>query len=103
MRQGDVGDRGIEHLHEGRNGDSKRDEPGIMARLPVMLIGRHIRFLIYSISKLISMVESKKDRRAKETRECVKAMRRLFIEIKGRLEENQRGEGVTLSQVRLLH
>jgi len=49
------------------------------------------------------MVESKKDRRAKETRECVKAMRRLFIGIKGRLEENQRGEGVTLSQVRLLH
>ena len=34
MRQGDVGDGGIEHLHEGGEGDRDGDEPGVMGRAP---------------------------------------------------------------------
>jgi malate dehydrogenase (oxaloacetate-decarboxylating)(NADP+) len=31
VRQGDVGDGGVEHLHEGGEGDGERDGPGIVA------------------------------------------------------------------------
>ena len=32
--QGDVGDGGVEHLHEGRQRDRKRDQPGIVFGMP---------------------------------------------------------------------
>ncbi len=53
VREGDVGDGGVEDLHEGGEGDGERDRPRIVAGLPEsrsrgQLLGgrRHISLLI---------------------------------------------------------
>ena len=38
--QGDVGDGGVEHLHEGGEGDGNGDQPGVMGRAPEDTFGR---------------------------------------------------------------
>ena len=38
VRQRDVGDGRVEHLHEHRHHHRHRDEPGIMARMPVLVM-----------------------------------------------------------------
>ena len=45
VRQGDVGDGGIEHLHEGGERDRERDDPGVKFRLPCFVVC-HISFLM---------------------------------------------------------
>ena len=48
MRQGDVGDGGVQHLHEGGERDRKRDGPGVVFWLPVEGVG-HLQLLVYGM------------------------------------------------------
>ena len=109
VRQGDVGDGGVEHLHEGGERDGEGDRPRIVVGLPDGGYRRcgegrgcHISLLIsYQETDMMLRTTTGKDGQA-ERRRAARMMKRIMIHFRMQMDEKLRPQGVTTAQLQVL-